>query len=176
MGKHSLVKENRPRDFWATVDPDAVKPLIPYILNSNYAEVCIGDGDLVKLIGLNANCVWGSDVNGDPFTYQCPAEDLTEEDMRGVDYIITNPPFSWEMLEPMLKVLPKLKPTWLLLPADFMHNKRSGPYMKKCKLILSVRRLYWVPEDGGKGVKGKDNYCWFLFDDDHTGDTVFHGS
>jgi len=72
----------------------------------------------------------------------------------------------------------------MLLPADFMHNKRSGPYMKNCVDILSIGRLFWVrknieSEDGWgntvKGVKGKDNYCWFLFQHGYQHRTEFTG-
>jgi len=74
---------------------------------------------------------------------------------------ITNPPFSWPMLQPILDHLPTLLPTWLLLPADNLHNKRMGKYMAKCDLVVSVGRLYWMDNK----IKGVDNYCWYRFTD-----------
>ena len=132
MGRHSNYKENRPRDYWPTVDPSSVKPLIPFVKGLNFYEPCIGDGSLVNLLREGGvNCVGGSDIEPIGEGVKKDATKLTEKDVEGADCFITNPPFSWDMLQPMLESLPKLRPTWLLLPSGFMFNKRSAKYMAK---------------------------------------------
>ena len=51
MGKRTKQNfQRRDRDFYGTVDPDAVKPLIPFIKGLRIAEVCAGNGDLTDLL------------------------------------------------------------------------------------------------------------------------------
>lgn len=85
--------------------------------------------------------------------------------------IVTNPPFTWKLLQPLLDHLPTLKPTWLLLPADVAHNKRMGKYMMGCSDIVSVGRLYWMDNK----IKGVDNFAWFCFHQFVQPVTKFHG-
>jgi len=170
MGKRSNKGVIRPRDYWPTVDPDAFIPLVPFIRGMAYAEPCYGAGDLEDGFRETAICRWRSDIEPQVRgVVQQDATTLTKEDLQDCNLIVTNPPFSWEMLKPLLDHLPTLKPTWLLLPADFMHNKRSAPYILNCSTIVAVRRLYWWLGDDGNptqnGIKGKDNYCWYLFHD-----------
>ena len=90
---------------------------------------------------------------------------LTQSDCVGARVFITNPPFDWGMLKPILDHLPTLLPTWLLLPADLMHNKRMSPYMGYCTDVVSVGRLWWFKDENYKKVKGVDNFCWYKFCD-----------
>lgn len=166
MGKRTKQNfQRREKDFYGTVDPDAVKPLVPFIKGQRYAEPCCGEGDLVDLLLTDAYCVWESDISKGK-----NALELTELDLWEAEVIITNPPYMWPLLEPLLDHLPKLKPTWLLLPADCFHNKRMFPYVEKCSDIVSVGRLYWMDNK----VKGVDNYAWGRFTHEKT-KTTFHG-
>lgn len=174
MGKRQQSFEKRPRDYYATIDPDAVKPLIPFIRGLKVAEPCAGNGDLAMLLELDCFIKYESDIepqNG--YVFKKDALSLTDFDLVECDVIVTNPPFSWNLLQPLLDHLPNIKPTWLLLPADVMHNKRMGKYMEKCTEIVSVGRLYWMDNK----VKGVDNFAWFLFSDDPLRKpyTTFHG-
>ena len=167
--KQEFVK--RDRDFYATVDPDAVKPLIPFIRGLRVAEPCAGNGDLSMLLEPDCRVVWESDLDPqNKHILQKNAIFLHKGDLLGCDVIVTNPPFTWKLLQPLLDHLPTLRPTWLLLPSDVMHNKRMGKYMIGCSDIVSVGRLYWMDNK----VKGVDNYAWGRFINEKT-KTTFHG-
>lgn len=162
MGKRQQSFEKRPRDYYATVDPDAVKPLIPFIRGLRVAEPCAGNGDLAMLLEPDCRVVWESDIEPqNKHVSRVDALTITSNELSlyDVDVIVTNPPFSWNLLQPLLDHLPELRHTWLLLPADCMHNKRMGGYMEMCSHIVSIGRLYWMDNK----IKGVDNYCWFRF-------------
>lgn len=168
MGKRSNVAPRSPRDYYPTVDPSAVDGLFKLVAKgSTFAEPCVGQRHLVKLLEKNGvYCRYQGDIAEGK-----DATKLTREDIDGSNYIITNPPFSWPLLQPLLDHLPTIAPTVLLLPADVMHNIRMAPYMKKCSGIASIGRLYWVED---KPIKGVDNYAWFMFHD-YEVDTKFYG-
>lgn len=165
----------KPRDFYGTIDPAAARALKPFLDGgTKYIEPCAGSLDLARMLGLETNlfCVGTYDIQPEhPSVVQRNCLTLTKDDLNGAQYFITNPPFSWNMLKPILDHLPSLLPTWLLLPADYMHNVRMGPYIRKCSDITSIGRMYWEPNK----VKGVDNYCWYLFDDRYSWGTNFYG-
>ena len=166
MGKRTKQDfQRREKDFYGTIDPDAVKPLIPFVRGLRYAEPCCGDGDLVDLLLCDAKCVWENDIRKGK-----DALELTDLDLWEAEVTISNPPFSWPMLQPLLDHLPTLKPTWLLLPSDCFYNKRTAKYVDNCSDIVSVGRLYWMDNK----VKGVDNYAWGRFINEKT-KTTFHG-
>jgi hypothetical protein len=65
-----------------------------------------------------------------------------------------------------------LRPTTLLLPADYMHNIRMAPFMWQCEWVKSIGRVKWIE---GSKVSGVDNYAWYKFDKDNTVPTLFFG-
>ena len=179
MGKREDVKKPKsPRDLYVTIDPAAVKPLIPFVRGMTYAEPCAGNGDLInQLSSYGVCCTHASDITS--FRYdEWDASDIPFEVLCSSysDCIITNPPFSKALLLPIMDhLMCSGLPLWLLLPADIMHNKYMRPYMKKCKTVASVGRLCWFPdEDTGKLIKGVDNYQWMEFVSYET-PTTFHG-
>ena len=177
MGKRELEKAPRaPRDLYPTCDPAAVEALAPFLDPTGaYVEPCAGDGSLIKLLASVAPDMWcmgAYDI--DPMVNKITQRNcltLTANDVEGADCFITNPPFHWDMLRPILDHLPTLLPTWLLLPSDSMHNKRMSPYMDFCSDVVSVGRLYWFKD---KPIKGVDNYCWYKFNANYEGFTRFH--
>lgn len=191
MGKRESVKKPRAaRDWYPTVDPDAVEALKPFLYKTShvwgqpapltrYVEPCAGDGSLIDLMhsrGLPTLCAKAYDIAPQMagiVTKDCLT--LTSEDVKGSHCFITNPPFSWTLLQPMLNHLPTLLPTWLLLPADMMHNKRMSPYIDFCSHIVSVGRLWWFKDESDKEVKGVDNFAWFCLDSTYEGHTKFYG-
>ena len=144
MGKYSNF-DKVDKDFYPTIDPACMTPMfINLNRKSTYAEPCYGNGDLEDMLMETAHCVWRSDIRK---TVGCSkvqdALSITESDLIDADKIITNPPYTRRDLLPMIDHFLTLKDTWLLLPADFMHNKYFSPYVGKCRLILSVGRMYW---------------------------------
>jgi hypothetical protein len=56
--------------------------------------------------------------------------------------------------------LSSLAPTWLLLDADWAHTKQAIPYLERCRKIVSVGRVRWIPDSK---MTGKDNCAFYLF-------------
>ena len=172
MGKRSdLTTEKPPKDYWPTLDPAVMVPeFIKEVRGKRYAEPCAGEGHLVDHLMDCSTCVWESDIR-DTCGPGIDALTLTKGDLHHATVIITNPPFSWPLLNPLLDYLPTILPSWFLLPADMMHNKRMGPYMKNCAKVISVGRLYWMDNK----VKGVDNFAWYRFLPYDVGCTEFVG-
>ena len=176
MGKRSHFIR-KPRDFYPT-PYKAVLPLLPHLApRTRFAEPCVGDGALVRHLEHHGHtCSWGSDiedrsapavVSGVEVIRKFPVADaltLTTT-LRQADCIITNPPFSKEILFPLIEHLSSQNSTWLLLPADFMHNVGSAPFLVYCQHIISIGRVSWEEN----GVSGKDNHCWYHFDQNYEG-------
>jgi len=174
MGKREKIKKpRRDKDFYGTIDPDAIPPkFAEMIRGKTYADPMYGNGDLEDLLMDVATCKWRSDIRETVASSGVmDALSLEKEDLRGVDFVLSNPPYQWDLLKPLLDHLPNLKPTWFLLPADSMHNVRMGPYMRNCAWVVSIGRLYWMENK----VKGVDNYCWYQFRSSRDYDTRFIG-
>lgn len=174
MGKRDNDKfERKPRDFYATIDPAAANALIEHLpISCIFIEPCAGAGDLRNELERHYGVVCGYACDIEPNGSKVSKENCLDIKSVSDDItcFITNPPFTWDQLKPILDHLPTLKPTWLLLPADYMHNVRMAPYMAKCERIVSVGRLYWEPNK----KKGVDNYAWYKFVDAPV-ETIFHG-
>lgn len=174
MGKRDGNKfERKGRDFYATIDPAAVNSLIDHLpLPCTFIEPCAGAGDLVRELERHhgIQCNMACDIEPQSTSvWKTSCLDIKEVSSV-VDCFITNPPYAWDMLKPILDHLPTIRPTWLLLPADYMHNVRMGPYMAKCEKLVSVGRLYWEPNK----KKGVDNYAWYKFVNEPV-ETTFYG-
>ena len=163
MGKRSNF-ERVPRDFYPTPEA-ALAPLTasgclnPYV---TYAEPCAGQGDLVGHLNKRGlQCLYTNDIEPHPGNDDTKDfRDITIEDVRGCDVIITNPPWERTLLHQAILHFTWMKPTWLLFDADWMHTKQSIPYLQNLHTVISVGRLKWIP--GSKSC-GKDNVCWYGF-------------
>jgi hypothetical protein len=156
MGKRSDF-ERIEKDAYMTTDPRAVRPLLEFYggVSHKYYEPCVGNGDLVKLLGWE--CVGFSDDEIDARTHKYHT--------MSADYFITNPPWSRDMLHPIINNLRKQLPTWLLFDSDWMFTAQSSQYMKYCQFVIPVGRLKWIPDSNNTG---KDNCAWYLFIDKET--------
>jgi hypothetical protein len=172
MSKRSTF-EKIPKDFYPTTDPNAVAPLIPFIRGKTYAEPFYGSGDLEDLLMDAATCMWRSDIRPTGFhTRTMDALEITEEQVISCDLIISNPPFTKDVLLPCIDHLITLKPAWLLLPADMMHNRYFGPYMDMCDTVVSVGRVKWFPDSKHTST---DNFSWYCWHNDRIAITTFIG-
>jgi len=187
VGKRSDFKRND-RDFYPT-PYEAVVPLLPHLNERTaFCEPCAGDGVLINHLEQHGHeCLAAYDI-------QPKRQDIIKGDAMDLKLIgkngliITNPP--WERRSKIEvngknKILPdeeqplfmlinhfkNIAPTWLLIDADFMHNKQSAPYIRYCQKIVSVGRCKWIPDSKDSG---KDNCAWYLFGDYET-QTTFYG-
>lgn len=162
MGKRSNM-ERVPRDFYPT-PPEAVAPLLPHVqFNTAFAEPCAGDGALVRtLVTAGHRCVWAADIEprADGIETWDAIQDQFPKALRAAETIITNPPWSRDVLHPMIKRFSNLRPTWLLIDADWIHTKQAAPFMPRLRKVVSVGRVKWIP---GSKMTGKDNCVWMLF-------------
>ena len=157
MGKRSDFAR-RPMDAYATPFK-AVLPLMPHLRGvETFAEPCAGEGDLVRhLEALGLLCAHKTDIK-DGF-------DALELDLSGTaDAIITNPPWTREILHPMIRHFQRFAPTWLLFDADWIHTKQAAPFLQNCSHIVSVGRVKWIE---GSAQTGKDNAAWHRFHAQH---------
>lgn len=161
MGKRSNF-ERIERDFYPT-PPSAVAPLLPHLPRKfSYWEPCAGDGALID--ALPGEAINKSDI-------EPRRDDILPIDALSIEYkplygkvwdfIITNPPWSRDILHPMIVHFSDMRPTWLLFDADWIHTKQSAPYLPRLRKIVSVGRVKWIPDSPHTG---KDNVIWALFD------------
>lgn len=160
MGKRSDFQRVA-KDFYPTTDPRAIPEVfIKEIRGKTYAEPCCGMGDLVDLLADIAICRWESDIEyrgaGKVWDAMC----LSSHELEKCSLIVTNPPYAKQVLLPMIDHFISLKPTWLLLPSDLMHNQYFGSYMRKCSKVISVGRIKWFEDSKHTST---DNFCWYFW-------------
>lgn len=173
MGKRSNF-ERKKLDYYPT-PRSAVLPLLPHLRpGTMYCEPCAGEGILIGHLDLEGHkCVSAFDIMPlRPGIRQHDASWITKADLCGADTIITNPPWDRAPMHQIIERCAALAPTWLLFDADWMHTGQSAPYLKFCRAIVSVGRVKWI--EGSKNT-GMDNCCWYLFDANTDGPTIFWG-
>ncbi len=175
MGKRSEF-ERKEKDFYPT-PIQGVLPLLKFLRHgTKFIEPCCGKGDLVKhLEHFGVQCVYCSDLYNTTVSSGVSVDaQYTLYDTVDADYFITNPPWTREILHPIIINLAKQLPTWLLIDADWAHTKQAAPYMQLCSKIVSIGRLKWIPDSK---YSGKDNCAWYLFDEFSTykEPTIFYG-
>ena len=165
MGKRSTF-ERREGDFYPT-PRSAVLPLIPWLRGvRTFAEPCCGDRALVRhLESSGLRCVYAGDIRS--------GQDALALDHYGAaDAIITNPPYTRELMHRLIAHFQRIAPTWLLLDSDWASTRQAVLFLPRCSDIVTIGRVKWI--EGSKHT-GKDNYAWFRFDARHKSGPVFHG-
>ena len=167
MGKRSSFERN-PRDFYPT-PYEAVAPVIPHLDTLRYIEPCAGNGALIgHLNDFHVKCEGASDIE----PQEAHIKKMDVFDYKESRYpFITNPPWDRKTLHPIIDHLRQLAPTWLLIDANWMFTKQSGPYMKYCSKVIAVGRVKWIPDSK---MTGKDDCAWFLFQKGEC-KTIFYG-
>lgn len=149
-----------------------VLPLIPFLSpGAKFAEPCCGDCRLALHLQKHGQvCIHVSDIEPEGCGEVMDARDLGPID--GLDYIITNPPWSRPILHDLIRYLPTVAPTWLLFDADWMHTVQASELIKTCSKIVSIGRLKWIENSPHTG---KDNCCWYLFPGEWKDGPQFYG-
>jgi hypothetical protein len=164
MGKRSSF-ERISRDFYRTPAASA-PPLLPFLRGvRTFAEPCCGDGALVRhLEGRGLRCVYAGDVS--------TGQDALALDTYGdADVIITNPPYTRELMHRLIAHFQRIAPTWLLLDFDWAATRQAAPFMPHCSDIVVLPRLKWFEDSKDTG---KDNHAWYRFDARHSSGPAFH--
>lgn len=165
MGKRTKTATGRtyaliPRDYWPTIDIRARAPLIPHLPRGvRYAEPMAGNGSLIRILGPEIECAWAADLV--PQGEGILVGDVMEAEIGDADMFITNPPWTRWMLHKLLVHLSDRAPTWLLVDADWMNTAQFGRFASRCRRIVYIGRLLWVP---GTTNPGFTACCWYLFD------------
>jgi hypothetical protein len=161
MGKRSSF-ERRERDWYPT-PYEAVVPLLGHLdPRTKFIEPCAGDGALIAhLLVAGHYLSQSSDI--EPRTDWIATADATTHHYGELHsaIFITNPPWARDILHPIIENLSRQAPTWLLFDADWMHTRQSAPFMPYLRKIVSVGRVKWIQDSP---FTGKDNCCWYLFD------------
>lgn len=179
MGKRSEFKRIE-RDYYRTFDPKAgeiLKPFIEHVIC--YAEPFAGKGDLIRNLkenGVTAKCTIFTDIEPqDDQIKKFDAFDLTKEDLlySKVDAVISNPPWTREILHRAIEHFAPKTETWFLLDANWLFTKQASPYIRKWLTdVVTIGRLKWIE---GTKMTGKDDCCWMRFCFDKEEPTRFYG-
>lgn len=165
MGKRSTF-ERRKNDAYDT-PASAVRPLLPHLVGiRTFAEPCAGKGYLVDhLQGAGLVCTYKGDIEWGLDALEHPFERSAR-----FDAIITNPPWTREIMHPMILRFQNIAPTWLLYDADWAHTKQARPFIDQCSHMVSVGRVKWIEDSPHTG---KDNAAWYRFHAQHVGGPRF---
>lgn len=171
MGKRSDFPRV-PRDKYRT-QASCMPPLLPFLSPGTlFIEPCAGDGALVALLEAQGHvCVQAFDIEPE-------ASGIAQRDALGpmdflevADCFITNPPWDRKVLHPLIVNLSDVLPTWLLFDADWIHTVQASDLASRCRRVVSVGRVKWMP---GTKHTGMDNCAWYEFGPPSSGGTRFH--
>ena len=150
-----------PRDFWPT-PMEAVPPLVERLKvtdpNGLIIEPCAGDGRLADALtanGLKVRIM--SDI--EPRRDDVRRGDASKLPFAPTHLVVTNPPWSRDLLEPILHNMVGKTNAWLLLPLDYLANLWMAPFVPYVNQIVPLGRVSWL--NNGKG--GYENSAWLRF-------------
>ena len=66
-------------------------------------------------------------------------------DVANADCFITNPPWSRDVLHPLIINLSDQAPAWLLIDADWVHTRQSIPFLPRLRKIISIGESVGFP-------------------------------
>lgn len=170
MGKRSNF-DRIERDCYDTT-AKAFKPILPFLEPATrFIEPCAGKGDLIGLMhGAGHICTAAYDI--EPRAARIRRQDALTLQVSTPGLILTNPPWTREILHPLIDWFTSQRETWLLFDADWMHTVQAAPYLDRCAAIVSIGKIKWIP---GTKHASFDNCAWYNFRADHTGGPRFHG-
>ena len=148
----------RKNDFYATWDTRATPPLLPHLHPATrFIEPCAGAGDLTaQLRAAGHVCTEQTDINPQAPDIEQADAATRQYDVSNGEIFITNPPWTRQILQPMLLNWLKQAPVWILIDAGFPYNKRTDERIKNCLARqVPVGRLKWIrnsPHDSSKNT------------------------
>lgn len=153
---------------------EATLPLVPFLLpDSRFIEPCAGDGRLVRHLERHGmRCVQSFDIL--PDCLSVAHGDALTSPLAECDMVISNFPWTRQLLHPIIERMMNHAPTWSLHDANWMFTSQRGEVsrlMNHCSHIVTVGRVRWIE---GSGMSGKDDSCWYRFDASHTGGAKFY--
>lgn len=159
--------ERIPQDAYQTIDPKAVRRLYKHLHGvKTFSEPCAGEGHLIAMLEARGlECVHRNDINDG-------VDALVLKNFGQADAIITNPPWSRDLLHPMIRHFQRFAPSWMLFDADWAFTGQAAPYLDQCSHIVAIGRLRWIE---GTKMSGKDSCAWYRFHAQHTGGPRFIG-
>jgi len=89
-----------------------------------------------------------------PATIRTGQDALELDDYGACDSIITNPPWSRDVMHRLIMHFQDIAPTWLLLDADWKQNPPGGAVScPHCSDIVAIGRVKWIEgsKHTGKG-------------------------
>lgn len=179
------TRKRNPRDYYPTIDPRAVAPLVAHLGNQmRYVEPCAGAGDLIDLFAPHGwECQWAADVMPMRRTVHSTGQLIAQADVMALPallsahipltptgVIVTNPPWDRRILHAMIDTLARIAPTWLLFDAAWKETKQAARFGRWCHTIISVGRLQWVE---GSDAQSTDDCSWYGFDASREWDTRY---
>lgn len=174
MSKRAPGLERRPNDLYRTWDFRAVAPLLPFLpTNCDFVEPCAGDGVLVDhLEAVGHKCILKSDIA----PQRADIRRMSAHQLKSVPrqtLIVTNPPWTREIMHPLMKHLCRIAPTWGIWDADWLYTRQSVALLPFLRKVVAVGRVRWIE---GTVVDGKDNCSWYLLDGTRPQSFIeFHG-
>lgn len=190
MGKRSGFKKS-PRDYYRTIDPNAVVLLRPHIRRGQkFIAPMAGDGVLVdQLVACGMVCVYKADIEPQradierrncfdlgfykDLIAQHPTAIFIENPMWSRDHTIfagrdkngeainRRIPDWSQPLHRAIAQFSSLAPTWFLFDMGWLNHSYAPELMTRCAKVQMVGRLRWF--EGSKD-KSLDDVCWYLFD------------
>lgn len=158
MGKRSDFTRLK-GDTYYTIDKKAVAVLQPFAevdqADKKFVEPCCGQLHLVNdLCDHGWTCTGIGDIEDGRDFFDWKQNDV------GDSIIITNPPWTREILHSMIEHAADIaRASWFLFDADWIHTKQAKPLLQKYITdIVSVGRLKWIPDSK---MTGKDNCAWY---------------
>ena len=184
MGKRQSHEDRKARkaankhDLWPT-PYHAILPLLPHLpTRTHFLEPCAGDGRLIGYLQEHGHVCEGAwDIEPqDNCIRTLDARYLVTGLKYGLYAFITNPPWSRDLLHPLIAHLLTQHPSWLLFDADWAHTKQAEPLLPFCKKIVSAGRIKWLEgTEFDKGHGAMDNCAWYLFVNRRGDGPVFYG-
>ena len=97
---------------------------------ADVAEPCCGDGALVRhLEAFGLRCVYAGDI--------ATGQDALALDTYGdADAVISNPPYTRELMHRLIAHFQRIAPTWLLIDYDWSATKQAARYLPHCSDIV----------------------------------------